>query len=605
MFKLDEDRLEYGDELRPPEGFHFVRAIATTYSMDFESLITVLVPLVLRSDIDDKELCNNPIAILQAIRKVVGKLVIFCEAGQIKAPSSRNRLVSLLDDVIVQVALPRAGRSYPSFHPKTWLIEYENSYGVRRWKFMVLSRNLSKDHSWDVAASFEGERRTGSYGATKSLVKFLEFLRGRVNKGAGTDRQKKVVNDVISSLEGVSFFCEYPFDGFDIFPMGVGGKAIDIFRPSDAFDDLVVISPFLSPSLIKRLNGTEDDIKERKRILISRSDALGKLEPDDAGRFKKYMFREVGMETGESHDLHAKVYLRRYGSQTELWLGSANATESGTSRNVEMMVGLYCYNRYLNAEKLMDEICGGDPGGKTSPLMEVADVGEYKEEEKESEKARRDAEEKIKEICRLKISGMVTEDGSQYRMSLRFPPSRALQGVTVFPINAPGNKMELCGDLEVRFREPLELEDLSSLFVFSIEYVGGLIERVVKVHITGIPSEKRDDVVLNKVMKDRPVLLRYLAMLLSPNPASALRKLDETGGFLTIGMKQDAFAGPMPGLYEEMLSAAAESPERIREVGSVLGKISSDDEVLVRYRQIYDRFAEALKLKPAKEAANV
>ena len=604
MFKLDEDRLEYGEELRPPEGFHFVRAVATTYSLDFESLIAVFVPLVLRSDIDDKELCSNPLAILQAIRKVVGRLVIFCEAGQIKVPSTRNRLVSLLDDIIVQVALPRVGKCYPSFHPKTWLIEYENSDGERKWKFIVLSRNLSKDHSWDVAVSFEGERRTGSYGATKSLVKFLEFLRGRVNKGAGTDRQKKVVNDVISSLDGVSFFCESPFDGFDIFPMGVGGKTIDIFRPSDAFDDLVVISPFLSPSLIRRLNGTGDETKDHKRILISRSDALGKLESGDADQFKKYMFRDVGMETGESHDLHAKVYLRRHGSQTELWLGSANATESGTSRNVEMMVGLYCYNRYLNAGRLMEDICGGDPDGKTSPLVEVTDVGEYKEEEKESEKARRDAEEKIKEICRLKISGTATEDGSQYRISLRFPPSRALQGVTVSPINAPGNKMELCGDLEVRFREPLELEDLSSLFVFSVKYVGGLIERVVKVHIT-IPSEARNDAVLNKVMKDRPVLLRYLAMLLSPNPASALRKLDETGGFLTIGMKQDAFAGPMPGLYEEMLSAAAESPERIREVGSVLGKISSDDEVLVRYRQIYDRFAEALRLKPAKEAANV
>lgn len=604
MFKLDEDRLEYGDELRPPEGFHFVRAVATTYSLDFESLIAVLVPLVLRGDIEDKELSSNPIAILQAIRKVVGKLVIFCEAGQIKVPSTRNRLVSLLDDIIVQVALPRVGRCYPSFHPKTWLIEYENSEGERRWRFIVLSRNLSKDHSWDVAVSFEGERRTGSYGATKDLVVFLEFLRGRVNKGAGTDRQKKVVNDVISSLDGVSFFCESPFDNFDILPMGVGGKAIDVFKSSETFDDLVVISPFLSPSLIRRLNGTRDEAKERKRILISRSDALGKLGHSDADRFKKYMFREVGMETGESHDLHAKVYLRRHGSQTELWLGSANATESGTTRNVEMMVCLYCYNRHLNADKLMDDICGGDPGGKASPLAEVVDVEEYKVEE-EADKARRDAAEKlIKEICRLKISGVVVEDGSHYRLSLRFPSSQAFPGVTVFPINAPGNKIELCGDLEVRFREPLDLEDLSSLFVFSVEYAGGIIERVVKVHITGIP-ETRNDAVLNKVMKDRPVLLRYLAMLLSPNPASALPMPYGTHGFPTVGVEPEASAGPMPGLYEEMLLAAAESPERIREVGSVLGKINCDDEVLTRYRQVYDRFAEAMGLKSAKEAANV
>ncbi len=91
MFRPDEDRLDYGNELLPPEGFHFVRAVSTTYSLDFETLIAALVPLALKGDIDDKELYSNPIAILQAIRKVIGRLVIFCEAGQIKVPTSRGR----------------------------------------------------------------------------------------------------------------------------------------------------------------------------------------------------------------------------------------------------------------------------------------------------------------------------------------------------------------------------------------------------------------------------------------------------------------------------------------------------------------------------------
>ena len=271
MFRPDEDRLDYGNELLPPEGFHFVRAVATTYSLDFETLIAALVPLALKGDIDDKELYSNPIAILQAIRKVIGRLVIFCEAGQIKVPTSRNRLASLLDEVVVQVALPRKGRCYPSFHPKTWLVEYANNEGEHLWRFIVLSRNMSKDHSWDVAVSFEGEKRTGSYGATKDLVRFLEYLRGRVHKGAGTDRQWKVTNEMISSLAGVSFFCESPFDRFDIFPIGIDrdAKPVDIFKVSEPFDDLVVISPFLSPGLIKELNGGDDGTKERERILIS------------------------------------------------------------------------------------------------------------------------------------------------------------------------------------------------------------------------------------------------------------------------------------------------------------------------------------------------
>ena len=90
MFNPESDRIEYGRELMPPEGFHFVRAVATTYSMDFETLIAALVPLVLRGDIEDEELRSNPVAILQTVRKAVGRLVVFCEAGQIKPPQTGN-----------------------------------------------------------------------------------------------------------------------------------------------------------------------------------------------------------------------------------------------------------------------------------------------------------------------------------------------------------------------------------------------------------------------------------------------------------------------------------------------------------------------------------
>ena len=163
MFKPTEDRVEYGAELTPPPGFHLVRAVATTYSLDFETLLAALIPLGLSGDIDDGEM-NNPVALLQAIRKVTGKLVIFCEAGQIKAPKIQGKILGLLDDIVVQVALPRQGKLYPSFHPKTWTIEYENAIGERCWRFIVLSRNLTNDRSWDVAVSLEGERKRGSYG---------------------------------------------------------------------------------------------------------------------------------------------------------------------------------------------------------------------------------------------------------------------------------------------------------------------------------------------------------------------------------------------------------------------------------------------------------
>jgi hypothetical protein len=359
------------------------------------------------------------------------------------------------------------------------------------------------------------------------------------------------------------------------------------------------MAPFLSPRLLRKINSGGKDSKERKRILISRADALGKLESYDVDRFKKYILRRVTTEAGDTSDLHAKVYLRRYGSWTELWLGSANATTSGMERNVEMMVRLECPNRYLNADKFLFDICGADPNDKASALLEVDDVRECSGGTEENDE-RRKAEALIKEICRLKIAGRVLQEGHRYIMWLILPNGASFSGVSVRPVNVPGSKIMLSDGGEVVFPGLMELEDLSSLFVFSVEYDGGLVERVIKVPVDGIP-ETRDDVVLNKIVADRSALLRYVTMLLASNPALALRRLNEGNMFFSGNDESKASERVMSGIYEEMLIAAAENPWRIRDVGEILSKIRSDDEMIARCVKMYESFAEAVGLKFSRE----
>lgn len=596
MFNPNQDRVSYGQELLPPEGFRFVRAVATTYSLDFPTLIAALIPLGLGGEIDDVEM-QNPVALLQAIRKVSDKLVIFCEAGRIKAPDAPSRLVTLLDEIIVQVGLPKAGPSYPSFHPKTWTIEYENEAGERRWRFVVLTRNLTSDQSWDVSLTLEGEKRMGAYPKTKQLVGFLKYLQGRVFKGAGADRQKTVVAKLISSLEGVSFSCEKPFDDFDIFPMGLGKywQAPDPFKADEPFEDRVIVSPFLTPSLMRRLNGPEKERGQKRRVIISRAEAFGKLQQKDASRFEKFIIRQVSAEDASRHDLHAKLYLREYDSRTELWLGSANATDSGTKRNVEMMVALYCANRHLNAEKFLNDLCGGDPRGKGSPLEEVFTVGDSADVESDEEVARNRAETRIKEFCRSRATAVVSEQEGKYDVRVEFPTEFDPSGIFLCPINAPGNMTELCVP-RTGFPTTLSLAEVSSLFVVSVPYAAGKdIRRVIKLPTDGIPFE-RGTAILNEIVKDRPTLLRYLAMLLSPNPLLTLRQIEAYEVGQRDGVKGEAVKPLLPGLYEEMLMTAADDPERIREAGFVMSRLGAGDEFLRGYRNLYRRFAEALKL---------
>lgn len=161
MFRPDSnrDRTDYGGILMPPDGYRLDRAVGTTYSLDLEALTAVAICLGLSEETDSK-LMQNPIGMLNALQKVSDKIVLFCEAGQIKVPTKPTALSILLEKMVVEVALPKdrqLGR-YPSFHPKTWVLAYVNADGDKKYRFVVMSRNLTFDRSWDISFAMDSNK---------------------------------------------------------------------------------------------------------------------------------------------------------------------------------------------------------------------------------------------------------------------------------------------------------------------------------------------------------------------------------------------------------------------------------------------------------------
>ena len=108
MFRPDSnrDRTDYSGILMPPDGYRLDRAVGTTYSLDLEALTAVAICLGLSEETDSK-LMQNPIGMLNALQKVSDKIVLFCEAGQIKVPTKPTALSILLEKMVVEVALPK------------------------------------------------------------------------------------------------------------------------------------------------------------------------------------------------------------------------------------------------------------------------------------------------------------------------------------------------------------------------------------------------------------------------------------------------------------------------------------------------------------------
>src|SRR5881392_1859281 len=103
MLEPQERRLLH-DILKPPAGYAFDQAIATTFSLDLQTLLAV--PLAFTSfQIEDANGRQDPspAALLEAARRYSEQVTVFCQTGQIAPPGRRQPLLAFLEPAVVEV----------------------------------------------------------------------------------------------------------------------------------------------------------------------------------------------------------------------------------------------------------------------------------------------------------------------------------------------------------------------------------------------------------------------------------------------------------------------------------------------------------------------
>ena len=152
MLQPNKDRLDYGNLLMPPEGFQLDNAIATSYSLDLDALISIPVALYFAHSLD-LNVKQDVVQVLDSIRRASTTVKVYCQKGQIKVPDNQHRHYMFIEPCVVQV--PPTHRD--SFHPKVWVIRYKNNSNEIKYRVIILSRNLTFDRSWDVAFQLDGD----------------------------------------------------------------------------------------------------------------------------------------------------------------------------------------------------------------------------------------------------------------------------------------------------------------------------------------------------------------------------------------------------------------------------------------------------------------
>ncbi len=607
MLNLGEDRLDYGNILIPPDSYILDFAVGTTYSLDLDALVGVCIALGLSVE-SDSNIMKDPVCLLEALRRTGDKLALFCEAGQIYLPRKLSVVYTLLEKMVFQVVTKAMkGIKYPSFHPKFWLLRYTNKEEVL-YRIVVLSRNLTFDRSWDICFYMDG--KLGE--ETDKNIPVADFLKYLLKQLPKSEIAKaKQIRQLIKELDYVNFETGMKeFYDFEFIPSGVPCSEGGIYSMLDtslikgendrfekSFHELLVISPFLSKDIIRQFNERSRWIENTEYMLITREMSLEKLKPEDCDNFRIYVLKdeivdgEAAISDGESdyykQDIHAKVYMLRKNSNTELYLGSLNASHNAVYGNIEFMLLLKSKNRHINMEKLKADIFNGDEDGANNPFKEV-ELSEHKKLKEVDEAG--ELNFLIKQINRYKFYALVTENRDYYDVNISVEDyEKPDADITLSPIFAQTGEVEFAKNM---LFEKLSINSLSEFYVlFICDNAGNKVKRLIKIETEGIPNEREGKVISSIIGEN---FYRYVEFLFGDDYITSALRANSGNCQGSLG-KSYAFMENMPLLYEKMLKKAATELESFTEIEKLIRLLPKDSVVPETFKKLYNTFRKVVK----------
>lgn len=601
-----EQRILYGANLQPPAGYVFDTAVATTFSLDFETALAVPVSLALFAAENREDILTHPLALLEGAERIAGHLLVFTDAGHIQAHTRpHSRLCSLLERIIVEVAAPNGG----AFHPKIWALRFKplRSEESTRLRLLVLSRNLTRDRSWDIALTLDGVVAKRPLALNRPLADLIRRLPDLATAGL-PDGARDLTEEIAEDLRRTDWDLPELFQSVAFAVNGLGGKQ---WRP-ESCARLGVISPFCDDqtlSMLADLAGAE------KPVLIGRSDELASVPGATLGRFGRVSVLDemAATEDGEETDttalqgLHAKAFIAELGWDTAITVGSGNATRPAllSGSNVEVFATLTGKRSRVGS---VDEILGDKGFGRlTRPFVPdelIAVDTALRAAEARLDAARRD-------ICRsgLKLHCERTQsadDGSLLWRVWLIPsaplPLLGIGGLRVWPITRGEGH---CRDaLEtLLLGQPVDLGampliDLTRFVAFHLTDKDGEVSILFSTGLVleGLPSE-RHAAILRWVIDSKDAFFRYLRLLLSElgNPFAAALAAQEGSGHGTWRMADDDAP-----LLEEMMRAFCRGGDQLRAIERLIARLETvepgeTDPIPAEFRTLWHTFRIALE----------
>ncbi|WOQ68622.1 phospholipase D family protein [Microbacterium limosum] len=554
-----QTRAALTDMLHPPTGFALSHAVATTFTLDLDTALTIPLSFAAHR----VTASDDPIGILDAVRRAADKVDIFAQAGQVGIEIPPSALVAFLEPMVHPVEVERG-----IFHPKVWFLEYERG-DERAYRFVCASRNLTADRSWDVVISLDGSPampsdRAAAREINEPLVRLLRSLpKMSVRPVPGPRRAR--IDALATRIRDVAWTPPEGMRDIRFHVWGVGE------RPQPEFWGIrgLFISPFLTDAgLIELKKGAYGDA-----YLVSRGTSIDALAPATFDKKLRQAYvlddaADIATEDDEQKarrslltGLHAKTYVFDRQDGAHVFLGSLNATGPALHENVEVMVEAVGKVKPFGVENTLE--------GLKEFLQEFEYTGGV--EESENEKADRDLSAALRRIAGIRLHARVAHaesyelhvwrDGDvtvPREVELSWHPITRT-GLAIPGLPGEQSAPSVVGDLG--------LTDITPFIIVTARDARGerFAQRtVVLAELHDDPVDRRDAVIAAH-LTDRAAFMRFLMLLL------------ELGGFALPGAGDggswqpiSAGDGHATGLFEALMRAVGPDRTGLEEVQRVI-----------------------------------
>lgn len=362
------------DHLRPPPGWRTDCAVLSSYSAHTSVIAAALLALVGQ---DDDTGSGTKIALARALTELRSKVHFVIQSGRLTMPENSPSIVSLFDRFMVQVPWDEGSKGLylgRSWHAKFALVRQVPALvGVRgeRWVFMMGSRNLTLDTSWDIGLVLKaGDDSTRGQKTAPQTIDGIGQMAIDLALLFPKDLQRW--SSLGKTLVDAKWQVPIGLNVTEIRLLLPDAPGREMPKPPAELHRVLAVSPFLDVKAVAEVAGWGGEGVSCQ--LLSTNLALEKLAGQGRVSLSKFDTlltlpapeHEIILGTDSSGDdeqiaadqlgLHAKILFAEHAKGSTMWFGSPNLSSRAWTRNAECYAKLHIQNPRSEAGK---QLCEG------------------------------------------------------------------------------------------------------------------------------------------------------------------------------------------------------------------------------------------------------